>query len=163
MTKKQISSAEHLLSFAITTLLIAAFCYIGYKMNLSYMLDADEPDWLSFGISLLFVSSCFAALFLLRRFTAVRITLMSFSLLTLFGVFCYFIKMFEHLAIFILFSLQSVFGLTKILFLFTENPNGTAYMILLTGLFATLLICSILLSIFEAQKRKLEQLSLEIV
>ena len=157
MTKKQISSAEHLLSFAITTLLIAAFCYIGYKMNLSYMLDADEPDWLSFGISLLFVSSCFAALFLLRRFTAVRITLMTFSALTLLGAICFVLEVFKNLGFLTIISILSIYGITKFNFFFAVKPNRVAQLVLLLGFFAAILICSVVLFIVEAQKRKLDR------
>lgn len=160
---KNKSIIKHFLSAVITIIVIAAFCYIGYKMNLSYMLDSNEPDWLSFGISLLFASSCFATLFFLRKFIAVRITLMSFSILTLFGILCYLIKIFQYLVFFTLISFQSVFGLTKIFFFFTAKPNNTAYLMLLIGFFVAILICSVLLSIEESQRRKLNQLRPESV
>ena len=145
---------KHTLSSVITILTIAAFCYIGVKMNLSYMLDSNSPDWLSFGISFLFVSSCFASLFLLRKYIAVRITLMVFSALTLLGALCFNFEVLKNLGFLSIISLQSIYGITKFNYFFIDKPNRVAQLVLLLGFFATILICSVVLFIIEARNKK---------
>lgn len=154
-SRSKIFTSKNPFGVILPSLYITIFCVIGFWLSFNFFYDTDPSSFIAFVFSFIFIISCFATLFLLRKYVAARITLMVFSSISLAGYLCLYLDVFREfgLGIFIILT-PSIYGITWLSNIIYPKDFTDATWVFYIIFHVAILACSGLLFFIDAKNNK---------